>query len=74
MRERPGPSISAESTTRTVWVAAKGIPVAADLRRDPLRTMAERAHLKRHCPIRLCKEDAGPVLDVCVDDVAATDE
>ncbi len=74
MRERPGPSFSAEVSTSTVWDAAKGIPVAADLHRDPLRIMGERAHLERHRPIRLCKEDAGPALDVCVDDFAAADE
>jgi hypothetical protein len=74
VRERPGPSFSAEASTSTVWDATKGIPGVAHLLRDPLRTMCERAHLKRHGPVRLCEDDAGPALEVYVDDVAAADE
>ncbi|MCX6363829.1 MAG: Asp23/Gls24 family envelope stress response protein [Actinobacteria bacterium] len=64
MRERPGPSFSAEVITSTVWDAIKGIPGVADLHRNPLQTLGERVHLERHGPVRLEEDDAGPVLEV----------
>ena len=60
MRERPGPSFSAEVITSTVWDAIKGIPGVADLYRNPLQTLGERVHMERHGPVRLGEDDAGP--------------
>lgn len=74
MRERPGPSFSAEVITSTVWDAVKGIPGVADHCRCPLRALGERVRLERQGRVHLCENDAGPALDVDVDDVAATDE
>lgn len=64
MRERPGPSFSAEVITSTVWDAIKDIPGVADLYRNPLQTLGERVHMERHGPVRLGEDDAGPVLEV----------
>ena len=64
MRERPGPSFSAEVITSTVWDAVKGIPGVADLHRNPLQALGERVRLERHGPVRLGEDDAGPVLEV----------
>jgi uncharacterized alkaline shock family protein YloU len=64
VRERPGPSFSAEVITSTVWDAIKGIPGVADLYRNPLQTLGERVHMERHGPVRLGEDDAGPVLEV----------
>ena len=64
MRERPGPSFSAEVITSTVWDAIKGIPGVADLHRNPLQTLGERVHIERRGPVRLAEDEAGPVLEV----------
>ena len=64
VRERPGPSFSAEVITSTVWDAVKDIPGVADLHRNPLQALGERVHLERHGPVRLGEDDAGPVLEV----------
>ena len=64
MRERPGPSFSAEVITSSVWDAIKGIPGVTDLYRNPLQTLGERVHVERHGPVRLSQDDAGPVLEV----------
>ena len=64
MRERPGPSYSAEVITSTVWDAIKDIPGVADLHRNPLQSFGERVHLERRGPVRLGEDDAGPVLEV----------
>jgi len=64
VRERPGPSFSAEVITSTVWDAIKDIPGVADLHRNPLQSLGERVRLERHGPVRLGEDDAGPVLEV----------
>ena len=64
MRERPGPSFSAEVITSTVWDVIKDIPGVTDLFRNPLQTLGERVHRERHGPVRLGEDDAGPVLEV----------
>lgn len=64
MRQRPGPSFSAEVITSTVWDAIKGIPGVADLYRNPLQSLGERVHMERHGPVRLGEDEAGPVLEV----------
>jgi len=64
VRERPGPSFSAEVITSTVWDAIKDIPGVADLHRNPLQTLGERVHIERGGPVRLAEDDAGPVLEV----------
>jgi uncharacterized alkaline shock family protein YloU len=64
VRERPGPSFSAEVITSTVWDAIKDIPGVADLYRNPLQTLGERVRMERHGPVRLDDDDAGPVLEV----------
>jgi uncharacterized alkaline shock family protein YloU len=64
VRERPGPSFSAEVITSTVWDAIKDISGVADLHRNPLQSLGERVRLERHGPVRLGEDDAGPVLEV----------
>jgi len=64
VRERPGPSFSAEVITSIVWDSIKGIPGVTDLYRNPLQTLGERVHMERHGPVRLGEDDAGPVLEV----------
>ena len=64
MRERPGPSFSAEVITSTVWDVIKDIPGVAELYRNPLQTLGERVHIERHGPVRLGEDDAGLVLEV----------
>ena len=64
MRERPGPSFSAEVITNTVWDAIKGIPGVADLHRNPLQTLGERVRMERHGPVRLGEYDSEPLLEV----------
>jgi len=64
VRERPGPSFSAEVITSTVWDAIKGIPGVADLYRNPLQSLGERVRLEPHGPVRLEEDGSGPVLEV----------
>ena len=64
MREGSGPSVSAEVITRTVWDAIKALPGLDDLYRNPLQALGERVRLERHGPVRLTKDDAGPLLEV----------
>jgi len=53
VRERPGPSYSAEAITSTLWDAGKGIRGVADL----------RVHMERHGPVRLGEDDVAAAAD-----------
>ncbi len=66
MRDRQGPSFSADVVTTAVWDAIKEIPGVRDLHRNPLQTLGERVHMDRHGPVRLDEDDDGPVLEVHV--------
>jgi uncharacterized alkaline shock family protein YloU len=64
VRERKGPSISAEVVTGAVWDAIREIPGVSDLYRNPLQSFGERVHLERHGPVRLDDDEDGAALEI----------
>lgn len=64
MHERPGTSFSTDVITSSVWDAIKDIPGVADLYRNPLQTLGERVHMERRGPVRLERDEEGPVLEI----------
>jgi len=64
VRERPGPSYSAEVITSTVWDGIKDTPGIVDLYRNPLQTLGEHVRMERRGPVHLLDDDAGPALEV----------
>jgi uncharacterized alkaline shock family protein YloU len=73
VHEGEGPTISQDVVTRAVWDAVKGLPGVCDLHRNPLQTLGERVHLERHRPVRLERDEEGPLLEIHLVAEAGTD-
>jgi uncharacterized alkaline shock family protein YloU len=64
VHQPPGPNLSSEVLTSTVWDAIRSIEGVADLHRSPLQSFGERVHMERHGPVFLAAGEAGLRLEI----------